>query len=85
MVAPGSGIRSTYLNGGFASWSGTSFAAPFVSGEAALILGLHPEFTSNSVRSAINSSAQSVDGINPAYKGLLGKGIIDLEKTFRKL
>jgi subtilisin family serine protease len=84
-VAPGSGIRSTYLNGGFASWSGTSFAAPFVSGEAALILALHPEFTSNGVKSAIGSGAQSVDNVNPLYKGFLGKGIIDIERTIKKL
>lgn len=40
LVAPGEEILSTYLNGGFATLSGTSMAAPHVSGALALIKGL---------------------------------------------
>ncbi|KAA0966772.1 S8 family peptidase [Sporosarcina sp. ANT_H38] len=40
LVAPGEKILSTYLNGQFATLSGTSMAAPHVSGALALIKGL---------------------------------------------
>jgi hypothetical protein len=36
--APGVGIYSTVLNGGYAKYSGTSMATPHVSGAAALVL-----------------------------------------------
>jgi subtilisin family serine protease len=79
VVAPGSGIRSTFWDGGYATWSGTSFAAPFVAAEAALILSNQPGLTSDEAVSAIGKTAHSLDRNNPAYKGQLGRGIIDIE------
>jgi len=40
VAAPGVSIYSAYPGEGWAWWSGTSFAAPFVSGEAALLLSI---------------------------------------------
>lgn len=40
-MAPGSRIWSTYVDGGYAELSGTSMAAPFVSGLAALVVSKH--------------------------------------------
>ena len=41
--APGVGVRSSVLNGGFASFSGTSMAGPHVAGLVALLISAKPE------------------------------------------
>jgi subtilisin family serine protease len=44
LAAPGVNIRST-VPGGYATYSGTSMSAPYVSGVISLVVGLHPELT----------------------------------------
>jgi len=86
VVAPGSNIRSTFVDGGYATWSGTSFAAPFVSAEAALMLSVAPSLTPDRVKSAIRSTAHSVDKSNTkTYQGKLGNGIIDIEAAVKSV
>ncbi|MCD6569709.1 MAG: S8 family serine peptidase [Deltaproteobacteria bacterium] len=44
IAAPGVGLSTTTKDGGYTSWaSGTSFAAPFVTGIAALVISQFPE------------------------------------------
>jgi subtilisin family serine protease len=42
LSSPGEGITSSIPGGGYASWSGTSMAAPIVSGVAALLMSQEP-------------------------------------------
>ncbi len=77
LVAPGTGIYASYPANQYARWDGTSFAAPFVSGQAALLFALNPDASWDDINSAICSLAVNIDSINPGYEGLLGFGLID--------
>src|SRR5262249_18409269 len=54
--APGVSVLSTLPNGGYGFGSGTSFAAPFVTGTAALVLAAHPGWSYAQVISALKST-----------------------------
>jgi len=56
--------------------SGTSFAAPIVSGAAATVLSRHPDWTPDQVKGALMASADVPKGYNSA--GALGVGILDI-------
>lgn len=60
LFAPGESIFSTAYFGGYIFESGTSFSAPFVTGVAALIYGLRPEFNAYEVKNVIMNSVDSV-------------------------
>jgi subtilisin family serine protease len=60
VAAPGVGIYSTTPNNSYASYSGTSMAAPHVAGLVALMAAANPQATASQIRSAILSSAVPV-------------------------
>jgi thermitase len=74
--APAVNLYSTYPNG-FAYGSGTSFAAPLVSGEAALLRSAQPTLTSTNVDDAIAQGSVDINDLNPACEDMLGAGRID--------
>lgn len=57
--------RSTYhIEDGYHIDSGTSFAAPFVTGVAGLILSLHPDATTSDIKLAIITSEDQADAFS---------------------
>ncbi|HXU07502.1 MAG TPA: S8 family serine peptidase, partial [Blastocatellia bacterium] len=84
--APGVNLVSLYpeLNNSpdYATWSGTSFAAPLASAEAALIL---EGDSRRDARDAIESTATGIDDRNPGLAGKLGAGRIDPLRALQAL
>ncbi len=77
VCAPGKDIYSTYKDTYYAWWSGTSFATPFVSGEAALLKEKAPYASAWEIKTLIKNSATNIDTINPFFAGKLGNGLIN--------
>jgi thermitase len=57
VVAPGSGVYSTNMAGGYGAYFGTSYAAPEVAGLAALLFAANPSLTNQQVVNHITSTA----------------------------
>lgn len=79
LSAPGVGVYSAYPGALFGWASGTSFAAAFVSGSAALVLSALPASVRARSRSQVirilQDSASDIRGVNPRpYWGKLGSG-----------
>jgi hypothetical protein len=77
--APGSNIISAYPGGYYAMLSGTSFSAPMVAAEAALVRSLKTSGWKNSIAAGVDN----IDALNPAYIGQLGTGRINLLKALQ--
>ncbi len=60
VLAPGSAIRSSVPGGGFASWNGTSMAAPHVAGAFAVLRQAYPSLTVDQIESALKSTGLPV-------------------------
>ncbi|MDQ7064425.1 MAG: S8 family serine peptidase [candidate division KSB1 bacterium] len=75
LVAPGQAIVTTQLNGQYGRFSGTSAAAPFVSGVAALALSRHPDWGPEIVRAVLTSTAQDLG--NEGWDLYYGAGLLD--------
>lgn len=73
LIAQGVDVRTLCKDGGYAAYSGTSMAAPQVSGVAALIAGKYPSYTPDRIKSLLTSYARPL-----SYdKTLVGEGLLD--------
>ena len=61
--APGVNILSTVRNSSYAYYSGTSMAAPHVSGVAALLLSYYPQITLQEMKERILSTGDPTDAL----------------------
>ncbi|MCI0514599.1 S8 family serine peptidase, partial [candidate division KSB1 bacterium] len=80
LVAPGVNIWTTRLKNKYENFGGTSAAAPFVAGVAALVLSHRPALSNQEVRSCLQISA--VDLGVPGWDAFYGAGRLD---AFRAL
>lgn len=80
LVAPGVNLVST-VPGGYGAMSGTSMAAPIVSGAAALILQMWPYLRAEQVATILFITATDLGapGIDPVY----GRGLLNVEKALQ--
>ncbi|MFW6098134.1 MAG: S8 family serine peptidase, partial [Chloroflexota bacterium] len=76
LSAPGENVLTTFDGRTYGEADGTSLAAPFVSGAAALLVAEHG-WSPAEVRAHLLQTAQPIDGANPGYEGQLGAGRLD--------
>ena len=78
IAAPGTYIVST-IPGGYGFLSGTSMAAPMVTGAAALLYSYRPDYTLGDVKNAILSSARPMDSLSGKVSA---GGMLDVGAAF---
>ena len=78
LSAPGTDIVSAFPGGVYVAWSGTSMAAPFVSGTAALIHDQRGHATLGELRAALTDATAPIEVTDARFEGKLGTGRLDI-------
>lgn len=63
IAAPGVDILAPYLNDGYAKANGTSMAAPYVTGELALLKQVNPQLTNQALRAKLIESSKDLGSV----------------------
>jgi minor extracellular serine protease Vpr len=84
LVAPGVFVNTTSINGNYNLTSGTSFAAPHVSGAAAILLQKNPKLTPHEINSIISTTADPISDTygTPFPLEISGVGRLNVTKAF---
>ncbi len=82
LAAPGVGINTAWSDEGIVSFSGTSAAAPFVSGALAAILSDNPVMTTGDALQILTSNTNDSDALG--YDEKIGFGVIDMERVVNR-
>jgi len=77
LVAPGEKILTTCIGGGYITVAGVSYGCPHVSGTAALVIALHPDYTNRVVRRILQMTAEDLGA--PGWDPYYGFGLVDAE------
>ena len=81
ILAPGTNITSTWINGGYRSLSGTSMSTPMVTGAVALICQKWPALKPDQIQQLLIKNAHDL-GLGP---NLQGAGVLDLKGVFNQM
>lgn len=88
MVAPGENVYGPAPGGQLAAWSGTSMAAPMVSGGLALAIGqrTYSATSYKTLAKDVPATADGIDALNTSLTaGSLGLGRLNLERYRTKV
>ena len=90
LAAPGVRIQTTRAGGGYGEYTGTSFATPFVTGAAALLMewgilkGNSPYLYGEAVKANLRRGARQLPGINQWPNPQLGYGVLCVRESLPK-
>ncbi len=79
LLAPGSSILSTYPGGNYKTMSGTSMAAPFVTGAVAILKSAKPNATYSEIKNAI------INSVSRRNYPVLSRGQLDISAAIKSL
>jgi thermitase len=82
LAAPGVSIYSLYPGGGYGYRSGTSMSAPFVSGLAAILIGIPGNYDAGFVESQMETTALDLGA--PGWDVYYGAGLIQMDAAIRR-
>lgn len=83
LVAPGVSVGTIQVNNIFTRVSGTSFAAPYVTGAAAILLSMFPNLTGQDLFDILTQSATDLgpNGLDPRF----GHGLVNIGAAIQPL
>lgn len=85
LAAPGDAIYSLFPTDGYAWWSGTSMAAPFVAGQATLLLAYEPSLNVVEVSQLLGATASPLSLVDSRGRSLVGAGKMNVLASLQAL
>jgi hypothetical protein len=74
LAAPGYKVNISDSPVNYMTASGSSYAAPFVTGTIALMLSVNPCLDNDEIEQILKASSVNIDALNPGYAGSIGVG-----------